>query len=208
VVREISALARGPYFHIGGDEVKKLTPEQYMRFIERVQTIVRSHGRQMIGWDEIAPVNLDSSSIVQHWRPKTTPRVAAAKGVKFILSPADRVYLDMKYDATTALGLDWAARIEVRHAYDWDPASLFEGIPESAILGVEAALWSETVANMRDVEFLMFPRIAAAAEIGWTPAAGRNWGDFRARIALQDPRWTALGINFYRSTQVPWPAGR
>jgi hexosaminidase len=118
------------------------------------------------------------------------------------------VYLDMKYDATTALGLDWAARIEVRHAYDWDPATLLEGIPESAILGVEAAIWSETVANMSDVEFLMFPRIAAVAEIGWTPAAGRSWDDFRARIALQDPRWTALGINFYRSTQVPWPAGR
>jgi hexosaminidase len=208
VVQEIAGLARSPYFHVGGDEVKKLTAEQYTKFIERVQTIVQKHGRQMIGWDEIAPVNLLPSSIVQHWRPKTTPRVAAAKGVKFILSPADRVYLDMKYDKTTALGLDWAALIEVRDAYDWDPATLSEGIPESAILGVEAPLWSETVTNMRDVEFLVFPRIAAAAEIGWTPAAGRTWDDFRARVALQDPRWTALGINFYRSRQIPWPAGQ
>jgi hexosaminidase len=208
VVREISGLARGPYFHIGGDEVKKLTGEQYTRFVERVQTIVQKHGRQMIGWDEIALVNLLPSSIVQHWRPKTTPKAAAAKGVKFILSPADRVYLDMKYDKTTALGLDWAALIEVRHAYEWEPATLFEGIPESAILGVEAPLWSETVATMRDVEFLMFPRIAAAAEIAWSPAAGRSWDEFRARIALQDSRWTALGINFYRSSQVPWAAGR
>ncbi len=205
VVREISTLAKGPYFHVGGDEVKKLTPEQYKRFIERAQQIVLSHGRQMVGWDEIAHVDLHTSSIVQHWRPKTTPKAAVAKGVKFILSPADRIYLDMKYDKTTALGLDWAAIIEVRQAYDWEPAKLFEGIAESAILGVEAPLWSETVANMRDVEFLAFPRIAAAAEIGWTPAAARQWDDFSARLALQDPRWTALGINFYRSPQVPWP---
>jgi hexosaminidase len=206
VVREISALAKGPYFHIGGDEVKKLTAEQYKRFIERAQTIVQSHGRQIVGWDEIAHVDLHASSIVQHWRPKTTPKAAVSKGVKFILSPADRIYLDMKYDKTTALGLDWAAIVEVRQAYDWEPATLFEGIPESAILGVEAPLWSETVANMRDVEFLAFPRIAAVAEIGWTPAASRQWDDFRARVALQNPRWTALGINFYRSPQVPWPA--
>jgi hexosaminidase len=208
VVREIAAVARSPYFHIGGDEVKKLTAEQYTKFIERVQSIVRANGRRMIGWDEIAPVNLDATSIVQHWRPKTTPKAALAKGVTFILSPADRVYLDMKYDESTALGLDWAARIEVRQAYEWEPATLFEGIPESAILGIEAPLWSETVTNMRDVEYLAFPRIAAAAEIGWTPAAARNWEEFRARVALQDARWTALGINFYRSSQVPWPAAR
>ncbi len=208
VVREISQLARSPYFHIGGDEVKKLTPEQYRGFIERAQAIVQKHVTHMIGWDEIAPVNLLPTSIVQHWRPKTTPRVAVERGVKFILSPADRLYLDMKYDKTTALGLDWAALIEVRDAYDWEPGKLFEGIPESTILGIEAPLWSETVANMRDVEFLMFPRIAAAAEIGWTPAAGRSWEDFRARLAIQEPRWTAMGINFYRSPQIPWAGGR
>jgi hexosaminidase len=202
VVREIAAIARSPYFHVGGDEVKKLTAAQYKQFIERAQSIVRKHGLQMVGWDEIAHVDLHTTSIVQHWRPKTTPKEALAKGVTFILSPADRIYIDMKYDATTALGLDWAARIEVRHAYEWDPAKLFEGIPESAILGVEAPLWSETVANMRDVEYLMFPRIAAAAEIAWTPAAGRGWDDFRARLRLQEPRWTALGINFYRSPHV------
>jgi hexosaminidase len=208
VVREIAAVARSPYFHVGGDEVKKLTAAQYKSFIERTQKIVRSHALQMIGWDEIAPVDLDASSIVQHWRPKTTPKVAAAKGVKFILSPADRVYLDMKYEKTTALGLDWAAIIEVQQAYEWDPAALFEGIPESAILGVEAPLWSETAANTRDLEFLAFPRIAAAAEIGWTPAAARRWDEFRVRLGLQEPRWTALGINFYRSPQVPWTSAR
>src|SRR6185295_865335 len=128
----------------------------------------------------------------------------AAKGVKVIASAANRMYLDMKYDATTALGLNWAAYIEVRDAYDWDPATLLAPVPESSILGVEAPLWSETTTTMRDVEFLAFPRLAAVAEIAWARAERRRWDDFKARLGAQAPRWTALGVNFYRSPQVPW----
>jgi hexosaminidase len=204
VVREISALVPTPYFHVGGDEVKKLSPEQYARFIERVQTIVQGHKKQMIGWDEVAPVNLLPSSIVQHWRPKESPTVAVGKGVKFIFSPAHKTYLDMKYDAGTALGLNWAGLIEVRTAYDWDPSTLIDGVPAASILGVEAALWSETVATMRGVEYMAFPRIAAVAEIGWTPADARQWDEFSVRLGAQAARWSAMGINFYRSPQVRW----
>ena len=204
VVREIAALTPGGYFHVGGDEVKTLTPEQYARFIERVQTIVTAHGKTMIGWDETAATNLLPSSIVQHWRPKTTPQAAVARGSKLILSPADKVYLDMKYDSTTAIGLTWAGRIDVRDAYDWDPATALAGIPESAIVGVEAPLWAETAANIRDVEFLAFPRIVAVAEIGWSAADRRDWESFRSRVGAHGPRWIALGVNFYRSPQIPW----
>jgi hexosaminidase len=204
VVREIAALSPDPYFHVGGDEVKTLTPEQYARFIERVQDIVRVHGKTMIGWDETAATKLLPGSIVQHWRPKTSPQAAVARGTKVILSPADKIYLDMKYDAATAIGLTWAGRIDVRDAYDWDPATELAGVPESAVLGVEAPLWSETIANIRDVEFLAFPRIVAVAEIGWSAADRRRWDSFRERLGAQGPRWTALGVNFYRSPQVPW----
>jgi hexosaminidase len=204
VVREVAALTPGPYVHIGGDEVEKLTADQFRRFIERVQGIVRSHGKQMIGWDEISPVTLDPTSIVQLYRPKFVPREAVAQGAKVILSPADRAYLDMKYGAATPIGLSWAGMVELRDAYDWEPADRLDGIPESAILGVEAALWSETVAEMRDVEYLAFPRLAAIAELGWSPRERRSWDDFRRRLGAQAPRWSALGINFYRSPQIPW----
>ena len=204
VVREISALTPGPYFHVGGDEVEKLKPEQYTAFIERVQGIVTSHGKQMIGWDEIAPAKLAAGTIVQHWRPKTTPAEAVAKGAKVIMSLADRVYIDMKYDASTPIGLNWAAVIDVRRSYDWDPAEAAAGVAESALLGVEAPLWAETLANIRDVEFLAFPRLAAVAEIGWTRQEDRDWEDFRTRLGMQGPRWTALGINFYRAPEIPW----
>jgi len=108
----------------------------------------------------------------------------------------------MKYDGDTRLGLDWAGRIPVKASYDWDPAALVPGA--RAILGVEAPLWSETVANMRDVEFLAMPRIAAIAEVGWSPQDTRGWEDFSARLGAQAPRWTALGVNFYRAPEIPW----
>jgi len=204
VVREISAMTPGAWFHIGGDEVKTLSAEQYRGFINRVQGIVQSHGKQMIGWDEIAPANLLPTSVIQYWRPKTTPKEAVAKGAKVIMSVANRAYLDMKYDATTPIGLTWAAIIGVKDSYDWDPAAVADGVPEASLLGVEAPLWSETLATINDVEFLAFPRLAAIAELAWTPQSQRQWDDFRVRLGAQSSRWTALGLNFYRSPEIPW----
>ena len=204
VVREIAALTPGPYFHVGGDEVKTLTESQYNAFINRVQEIVRLRGKRMIGWDEVASADLLETSVVQHWRPGTALASVAARGAQLIMSPANRAYLDMQYDLGTVLGLFWAGRIEVRDSYNWDPATLMEGVSESAILGVEVPLWSETLANIREVEWMAFPRLAAIAEIGWTPQTARNWDDFKVRLGGQGPRWQAMGINFYRSPQVPW----
>lgn len=204
VVREIAAMTPGQYFHMGGDEVKTLTPEQYAAFVERVQAIVQAHGKALIGWDEVAATKLLPSSIVQHWRPKTTPRAAVEQGTNVVLSPGDHLYLDMKYDPSTMIGLTWAGQIDVRKAYDWEPDTLLDGVHGTAILGVEAPLWSETIANIREVEFLAFPRLAAVAEIGWTARERRGWDSFKARLGAQAPRWSALGVNFYRSPQIPW----
>jgi hexosaminidase len=204
VVREIAALTPGPYFHIGGDEVKTLSATQYASFIERVQAIVLSHGKRVIGWDEIAPTKLAPGSIVQHWRPKTTPAEAVAKGAKVVMSIADRAYLDMKYDPNTPIGLTWAGIVSVQTSYAWDPAQAAQGVAEDAVLGVEAPLWAETITNINDYEYLAFPRLAAIAEIGWSRQADRTWEDFRVRLGAQGPRWVALGINFYRSPEIPW----
>ena len=202
VVREISALTPGPYFHIGGDEVSKLTPAEYRGFIERAQTIVTRYGKHVVGWGDIAPANLLKTAIVQQWSAESVaPHVARGGGV--IVSTAKKAYLDMKYDAATLLGLRWAGLIDVRDAYDWNPA-VVAGVPESAVLGVEAPLWSETVDKRTDFEFMAFPRLAAVAELAWSPAAARNWDAFRERLGAHGPRLAALGVNFYRSPQVPW----
>ncbi len=203
VVREIAALTPGAYFHAGGDEVKKLGAEAYAKFIERVQKIIAAHGKRMIGWDEIAAAKLLPETIVQHWRPDASKELLAASP-HLLVSPADRAYLDMKYDPTTIIGLDWAALVPVQRAYEWDPDATVPGARPGAVLGVEAPLWSETTVTMRDVEYLVMPRLAEIAEIGWTPQAKRTWSEFRVRLGMQAPRWTALGINFYRAPEVPW----
>ena len=204
VVREIAAITPGPYFHIGGDEVKTLSAQQYASFIERVQGIVVSHGKRVVGWDEIAAANLAPGSIVQHWRPKTSIAGAIAKGAKIVMSVADKAYIDMKYDAETPIGLSWAGIVSVQTSYEWDPGQIAQGVPEDAVLGVEAPLWAETITNINDYEFLAFPRLAAIAEVGWSRQADRRWEEFRVRLGAQGPRWVALGINFYRSPEVPW----
>jgi hexosaminidase len=203
VVREIAAITPGAWFHIGGDEVKTLTAEQYVRFVERVQAIVTSHGKQMIGWDEVSSAGLLPTSVVQYWRPKASPE-AVGKAARVIMSIASKTYLDMKYHQATPIGLFWAGFVDVQTAYDWDPATIVPSIPASALLGVEAPLWSETVATMEDVEFLAFPRLAGIAEVAWSRGDTRNWNAFRERLGAHGPRLTALGVNFYRSPAVPW----
>jgi len=203
VVREVSAMTPGAYFHIGGDEVQTLTPEQYVRFIERVQTIVYKYGKTMIGWEEITKARIRSTTIAQQW--KSDSATAALKyGSKLILSPSNKTYLDMKYDPKTELGLKWAGLVEVNDAYNWDPAAYLAGVTEQNILGVEAPLWSETVRNIAAAEYLAMPRLVAIAEVAWTPQASREWLGFRSRVAAHAPRWNYLGVNYYRSPQIPW----
>ncbi len=203
VIREIAALTPGPWFHVGGDEVKTLTPPQYAGFIERVQAIVQSNGKQMIGWDEVSASRLAASSIVQLWRPKASAADAVSQGAKLIVSLASRAYLDMKYDRDTPIGLTWAGYIGVQTAYDWDPVAM-AGVPESSVLGVEAPLWSETIKGIRDVEYLAFPRLIAIAEVGWSGASTRNWASFRQRLGTHGSRLTALGVNYHRAPEIPW----
>jgi hexosaminidase len=175
VVREISAITPGPYFHIGGDESHATKEEDYIPFIERVQGIVASHGKQVLGWDDIAISTLKPNTVAQHWSNVKNANMAVSKGAKILMSPATKAYLDMQYDKNTKLGLHWAAYIEVDSAYIWDPAGFSAGIEKDDILGIEAALWTETITNMDEMEYMVFPRLPGYAEIGWTSPSLRNW---------------------------------
>ena len=203
VVREISSVAPTPYFHIGGDEVSSLTKEQYRGFIERVEKIVDSIGPRMIGWGEIAPANIRPQTIVQHWT-RDSSVIQARRGGMIIMSPGPHAYVDMKYDSTTSLGLKWAGYINLHTAYDWDPATAVPDVGASSILGVEAPLWAETLLTRQDYEYLAFPRLAAIAELGWSPPQQVNWENFRRRMAAQGTRLAAMGVNFARVPGVNW----
>jgi len=142
--------------------------------------------------------------VVQYWRPDEK-KLDLKPGVKVIMSLASKVYLDMKYNDDTKLGLEWASQVTVKDAYDWDPAALLENVSEDDILGVEAALWTETIETMDDIEFMVFPRLPGVGEIGWSPGGDRDWDEYRQRLAGHSPWLDALGVKYYRSPLVPWP---
>ncbi|WP_425434870.1 family 20 glycosylhydrolase [Lentzea albida] len=210
VIREIAALTPGPYFHIGGDEALSTPDADYQTFMDRTLPIVKKYGKTALGWHEFVKTTTDTATIPQYWGTSTSNAVvqaAAARGHKVVMSPANKAYLDMKYNSSTPLGLSWAGLIEVQTAYDWNPGTHVSGVPESAVRGVEAPLWSETIVTAQDIEFMAFPRLAAIAELGWSPWSTHNWDQFKVRLGAQGPRWTTMGINFYKSTQVPWDTG-
>jgi hexosaminidase len=203
VVREIVAAAPTPYFHIGGDEVQGLSKEDYHTFVERVEKIVIDAGPRVIGWSEIAPASLSPNDILQHWT-KDSSVIHARRGGKVILSPNAHLYIDMKYDSTTSLGLRWAGLIDLRKAYDWNPATELADVAPSSILGLEAPLWAETLITRQDYEYMAFPRITALAELAWSAPNRIGWDGYRRRVAMHGARLAALGVNFARVPGIPW----
>jgi hexosaminidase len=204
VVREISLLTPGPYFHIGGDESHVTEKDDYIYFVERVQDIVSKYGKTSIGWDEIATAKLLPGNVAQFWAKVENAKLAKDQGNKVLMSPATKAYLDMQYDSTTRLGLHWAAYIDLDSAYLWDPTQFSKDISSDQILGVEAPLWTETVTNREDINYLVFPRLPAIAEVAWTKPEQRTWEGFKKRIAVHGKRWENQGIGFYRSPKVNW----
>jgi hexosaminidase len=204
VVREIAAMTPGPYFHIGGDESHVTALEDYIPFIERVQDIVTKYDKQVIGWDEISHAELREDGVVQYWAMAENALRGVAQGTKVLLSPAHKVYLDMQYDSTTELGLHWAAYIELDSAYLWSPETLVPGIGKENILGIESPLWTETITNMDEIEYMVFPRLLAHAELSWSPAEARNWGHFSGRLVRYAEHLKRLDVDYYASPVVTW----
>ncbi|MNC73496.1 Beta-N-acetylhexosaminidase [compost metagenome] len=92
----------------------------------------------------------------------------------------------------------------MRDAYDWEPTTLVPGLPADAVIGVEAAVWTETLRDLDDLTTMLLPRLAAVAEVAWTRPEQRDWEDFRTRVAAHGPYWDAQGLAWYPSPQVEW----
>ena len=204
VFRELAAITPGPYIHIGGDESHATKKEDYIPFVSKVQPIVTKYGKKVIGWDEIALSTLQPGTIVQFWADEENSKEAVRQGAKVIMSPAKKAYMDMQYDSSSKFGLHWAAYIEVDTGYIWDPLTYVKGINKENIVGVEAPLWSETIDNIDEVEYLAFPRLPGYAEIGWSSASGRNWDEYKVRLASHAGRFKTMEIDYYPSSKVPW----
>jgi hexosaminidase len=201
VIREISSLTPGPFFHVGGDESHVTKKNDYIYFMNRVEKIVQKYDKRMIAWDEVATANVDSTSISQYWSSKENLDKAVLKNMKVILSPASKAYLDLKYDKASKFGLTWAGYIPVDTAYIWSPELL---LPKEHILGIEAPLWTETVSNIEELEYLAFPRAIGYAELGWTTKENRDWEDYKVRLANQKSYLDFMNIKYYPSKLIDW----
>ena len=164
-----------------------------------------------MGWQEIAAAPVPRGSIAEYWSPAsgsapgTEPaRLAVRRGLRLVMAPASRAYLDMQYAPGDRLGLSWAGHVEARQAYGWDPVTFVDGVRERDVLGVEAPLWTETLTDRRALEVMALPRLPGIAELGWSARRGRSWARYRPRLGAQAPRWRALGLAFHRSPGVPW----
>jgi len=208
VFADVAAMTPGEYVHIGGDEVLTMEADEYATLVAAASAAVRATGKKVVGWQEIAHTPLEPGTVVQYWdtRVDPAPFVAAAQaGALLLMSPGSKAYLDMKYDADTELGLEWAGHIELRDAYDWEPSTLIEGVPAESVIGVEAALWTETLRDLPALTQMLLPRLAAVAEVAWSAPERRDWDDFRTRIARHAPFWDRIGLSWYPTPQVEWP---
>ncbi len=205
VIAEIAAITPGPYFHLGGDEAFWTPPDAFAEFWTFAAEQVRDHDMLVVGWEEAVAAELPEGAILQHWNVTEgfAPQAAAA-GIPLIMSPANRAYLDMKHDVGDSLGIDWAGETSTKDAYDWDPATEVAGVGEDDLVGVEAVMWTALVRTENELESLMFPRIIAMAEVGWSLQSRRTWSDFQGRLAAQEVRLQAQDVDFHRSPEVPW----
>jgi hexosaminidase len=228
IIRQIDALTPGSYHDLGGDEVPStvLSQSQYASLVNKEASFIQAEGKTVMGWADIAGAgtSLPGGSVAEYWEPASgsasgteTGTEAVAKNMKIVMAPASHAYLDQKYTATapTGLGQTWAcpSGCDVDQFYDWDPASYVTGVTDANVIGVEGALWTETVTDLSQADEMIFPRLPALAEVAWSPKANRTsesspaYQDFITRLAAQGPRWKAAGINFYPTPEVPWPQG-
>jgi hexosaminidase len=231
IIKQLTAMSPGPYYDIGGDEVPTnvLSQQQYASFINKEAPIVNGDHKTVMGWADIAGpgTSFTQPAVAEYWQTASgsssgtvTATEAVAKGMKVIMAPANHTYLDQKYVSGKAgnepptLGMNWAcpSGCDVSAAYNWDPGSLVTGVTDKNVMGVEGAIWGETVTNLSNVDYLVFPRLIALAEVAWSPAADRTptslaYQDFLSRLAAQGPRLMAGQVNFYPSTEVPWTLG-
>ena len=216
---EIAALFPFEYIHMGGDEtarnfwekneqIKALMKKEKLKdlnevqsyFVKRVEKIIESKGKKMIGWDEILEGGLAPNATVMSWRGIAGGVEATRLGHEVVMSPTTFAYLDyMQGDA--ALEPPVYATLRLKKAYEFNPVP--EGVDEKLIKGGQANLWTEQVYNTRHLQYMIWPRAFATAESVWTPNSRKNWNSFTGRVEKQFERYDIAGIKYAPSMFEP-----
>jgi hexosaminidase len=223
VLGEVMQLFPGPYIHIGGDEADKLRwracpkcqariraeglrdeEELQSYFIKRIEKIVTAGGKRLIGWDEILQGGLPPEATVMSWRGVEGGIDAARQGHDVIMTPVSHCYFDY-YQADPefepeAIG----GYTTLKEVYSFEPLPSELSSEEARhVLGAQGNLWTEYVPTPSHAEYMVLPRMAALAEVVWTPRARRGWEEFRKRLDVHLQRLDALGVTYSGGTFRP-----
>lgn len=216
VLTEVIELFPSEYIHIGGDEAGKNTwktcpkcqalmkkeklanvDELQSYMIRKAEEFLNSKGRRLIGWDEILEGGLAPEATVMSWRGEAAGFKSARMGHDVIMTPGSYMYFDF-YQADprhqlVAIG----GYTPIRKVYNYNPIPQDSLTAEEAkhFLGVQANTWTEYIPTPEHLEYMMFPRALAVAEIGWTPQEKRDWQDFKPRVNAHIPVLQQMGLN-------------
>ncbi len=211
VFTEVSALFPDPYIHVGGDEcykgfwlkdegcqalMKKLNirhvEDLQGYFMKRVEEILKSKGKKLIGWDEILEGGISPDATVMSWRSLKSGIEASQLGHDVIMTPTDYTYLDYQQGEQT-IEPPLYAGLRISKCYSFEPVP--EGAVAKHILGGQGNLWTEQVPTLRHAEYMTWPRGWALAEVFWSPKESKSWPDFAKRTEQQFYRDDLAGIN-------------
>jgi hexosaminidase len=212
VFTEMAGLFPNPYIHVGGDEcykgfwtndpgcqalMKKMNlthPEELQAyFMKRVENILKSKGKKLIGWDEILEGGIAPEATVMSWRGIKGGIEAAKMGHDVVMTPTTFVYLDYQQGEPT-IEPPIYANLRLSKCYSFDPVP--EGVDAKYILGGQGNLWTEQVVTLHHAEYMTWPRGWALAEDFWSPNASKNWGSFVQRVEKLFDRADIEGINY------------
>ncbi len=219
VFTEVAQLFPFEYIHMGGDEtaknfwekseeIKSLMQRENLKdmdavqsyFVKRVEKIIRSKGKKMMGWDEILEGGLAEGASVMSWRGMKGGIAAAKANHTVVMSPTDFAYLDY-YQGERSVEPPVYAGLRLQKAYQFDP--LPDSIDPKFILGGQGNLWTEQIQNFRTVQYMLWPRALAIAESVWTPKEAKNWGDFVNRVEHQFERMKEANIRYSAAMYDP-----
>jgi hexosaminidase len=223
VLDEVMALFPSTYIHVGGDEAAKdqwqaspVVQAQLHRLglkdddalqgwmVGRIGAYLHAHGRRLIGWDEILDGGVPPTATVMSWRGVDGAIAAANQGHDVVLSPAPTLYLDHvqsdAHDEPPARPLVES----LKDIYDFDPVpAAIDAAQAKHVLGAQLNLWTEYMPTFARDQHAIFPRLAALAEVTWSPASAHDWPGFLARVPAQLARYRALGIAYADSAFAP-----
>lgn len=216
---EIAPLFPYEYIHMGGDEnaknnweksanVQALMKKEGLKnqnevqsyFVRRVQKIINSKGKKMIGWDEILEGGLSGDAAVMSWRGIEGGINAAKQGHKVVMSPNGYNYLDFYQGELTAEGKVYAG-LRMKKTYSFEPIP--EGIDSNLILGNQGNQWTEQLQTMRNVQYMTWPRALAIAETSWSPKSKKNWPSFVEKVEGQFEKLAAANVKYALSMYDP-----